>query len=130
MANNPPKTFFLPGLLAASLLLASCSAPSPLPQAAVDELEKQWQTVTTDNSPRLHVVRAWPSEVPAEQLPPSSPSMETWCVEVEPVGKDASGAPGPMIWIVTRTGPEATWFAAPLMTMSSLWPYEACGVVP
>ena len=128
---NAPQTMFLPWLLTASLLLASCSASSPLPQGALDELKEQWQALSMDDRPALHIVRAWPSEVSAEQLAPASPSMETWCVEVElPQGNAASREPGPMIWLVTRADQDASWFAAPLMTMSSLWPYEACGVIP
>jgi hypothetical protein len=131
LATNSPKMMFLPGLIAASLFLASCSAQSQLPQGAMDELEEQWQNFATDTSPNLRITRAWPSEVSAQQLAPSSPSMETWCVEVQPsAGNDGSRGPEPMIWIVTSADEEATWFAAPLMTMSSLWPYTACGVVP
>jgi hypothetical protein len=97
----------------------------------LDELKEQWQAVSMDDRPALHIVRAWPSEVSAEQLVPAPPSMDTWCVEVElSQGNDASSEPAPMIWLVTRADQEASWFAAPLITMSSLWPYEACGVIP
>lgn len=33
-------------------------------------------------------------------------------------------------WIVFRNDEEADWNAAMLATMSSLWPYEACGNGP
>ena len=131
LATTSPEMILLASLLAASLLLASCSARSQLPQGAMDELEEQWQHLHTDTSPQLRIIRAWPSEVSAEMLAPSSPSMETWCVEVElSAGNDASRGLEPMIWIVARPDQEVSWFAAPLRTMSSLWPYQACGVVP
>ena len=97
----------------------------------MDELTDQWKHLSSDTSPELRIIRAWPSEVPPEQLAPSSPSMETWCIELEPpAGNDGSTGPEPIMWIAARPDQEAAWFATPLMTMSSLWPYQACGVVP
>ncbi len=57
--------------------------------------------------------------------------MEIWCVEVESVSPSELD-PGvtAMIWFVTRVDSQSEWGAAPLMAMSSTWPYEACGVFP
>ncbi len=54
--------------------------------------------------------------------------MEIWCVEVQFSGGLTEAAQSDStIWIVTRESQDAIWNAAWLMTMSSLWPYEACG---
>ncbi len=104
------------------ILLAACTAPDGLPPAALHALLDQW---TQDAD--LEILRAWPGE-PPPSLAPGSPPLEVWCVEVQTTEGRAGAAPsGPIIWIVTRQGREAPWQAAWLLTMSSIWPYEACG---
>lgn len=116
-------------LVSISLVLASCSVNEQLPQSALDTLEEQWQALPMGKNNDLSIIRSWLGKKTTEQLPPESSKMETWCVELEmPEDLDPSGEFKSMIWIVTRQNTESDWSAAPLMIMSSSWPYEACGV--
>ena len=118
----------LASLLSLSLFLASCSSKQKLPQSALDKLEEQWQLLPSGKSNDLHIIRAWPGEKPTEQSLANSRNMEIWCVELEMyLVIDNAEESQEMLWIVTRPGKDAEWSAAPLMIMSSSWPYEACG---
>ena len=119
------------GLVSLSLILASCSTKKQLPQNALDKLEEQWQALPMGKNDDLSIIRSWLGKKPTEQLPPESSEMETWCVEIKmPEYLDTSEEFKSMIWIVTRQNKETDWSAAPLMILSSSWPYEACGVGP
>ena len=57
--------------------------------------------------------------------------MEIWCVETEIITADDTSIIGePVTWIVTRNDEKSNWQSAMLATMSSTWPYEACGRGP
>ena len=109
------------------ILLAACAAPDGLPTAALQALMDQWRALPGSQNADLEILRAWLGE-PPHSLAPGSPPLEVWCVEVQTTEGQAGVDPSePFIWIVTRQGREAPWQAAWLLTMSSLWPYEACG---
>ena len=58
-----------------------------------------------------------------------TPALEVWCVEAEmSSANDTSVEAERLIWIVIRENENASWTAALLATMSSTWPYKACGV--
>jgi hypothetical protein len=96
----------------------------------MDALKAHWQALPGSADSDLHILRAWPGEFPPNSLTPGSPPKELWCVEVHFSGDLAEAARyDSTIWIVTRESQEASWTAAWLMTMSSIWPYEACGVL-
>jgi hypothetical protein len=110
--------------------LASCSSPAKIPQAALEALEAQWLALPGSVNPDLRVLRAWPGDQPLATVPPGSTEMEIWCVEVQvSAGPAEVGGSGSTIWIIIRDNQDTSWEAAWLMTMSSLWPYQACGVV-
>jgi hypothetical protein len=131
MTQSAQGIKYLVACIVLSIVLISCSAESQLPQGARDALNEHWQTLPTVNSSEYRIVRAWPGEMSSENLTPWAPSTEIWCVEVElSIDQAGSEEPEKMIWIVTRQDEESTWYAALLMAMSSIWPYQACGVVP
>ena len=131
MTGHSTQPIFLALLKAVSLVAGSCSAQDRLPEGALHEIELQWSAISPGGTAAPHVSRAWRSQRPADQLTPWAPSMETWCVELKRSPSEVeAGGPGSVIWIVTRVDKQSAWSAAPLMIMSSTWPYEACEVVP
>lgn len=120
-------TLLLPSLLATIFLLASCTAPPEMPVAALEALNQQWESLPGYQGLSLDILRAWQGEPPAE----APASMEIWCVEAQPASSlDLEEKPAPFIWILIRESQDAEWTAAMLMTMSAMWPYQACGTEP
>ena len=105
------------------IFLVSCSSPSALPPDAERALEAYWQSLPS--SYITHQTRqAW-SGVPSADM---MPDMEVWCVETEIIAaEDVELIGETLTWIVIRDNEDADWTAAMLATMSSIWPYEACG---
>ena len=115
----------------ASIFLSSCSSPTRLPKDANRALEAYWQSLPSDPTLIYQILQVWPGVVPAETMTPKAPNMEIWCVETEiTAAKDSSIVGETVIWIVIRNDEEADWKVAMLATMSSIWPYEACGKGP
>ena len=115
----------------ASAILSSCSSQPHLPQGAAAALTAHWQALPSATVLEHHIIRAWPSAAIATDLTPWSPSMETWCVEtVMTPAVEGSTGDETLLWIVFRESEGEPWSAALLATMSSTWPYEACGVAP
>ena len=107
-----------------SIFLASCSSPSALPPEAERALEAYWQSLPSYPNISYQMRQAWPGVVSAEMIP----NMEVWCVETEITeAEDIELISETLTWIVIRENEDADWTAAMLATMSSLWPYEACG---
>ncbi|HSF79895.1 MAG TPA: hypothetical protein VLA49_01595 [Anaerolineales bacterium] len=97
----------------------------------MDALMERWQSLPGSHSLELKVLRAWQGRQPADALSPGSQPIEIWCVEVQLTGEqNQTGQSESTIWIVTRENQDASWIAAWLMTMSSIWPYQACGTAP
>ena len=120
-------TLLLPSLLATVFLLASCTAPAEMPVAALEALNQQWESLPGYQGSSLEILRAWQGELPSE----APASMEVWCVEAQPASNlDLEEKPAPIIWILIRERQDAEWTAAMLMTMSAIWPYQACGTEP
>ena len=120
-------TLLLPSLLATIFLLASCIAPADMPAAALEALNQQWESLPGYQGSSLNILRAWQGEPPAE-VPAS---MEVWCVEAQPASSlNPEEQLAPFIWIVVRESQDAEWTSAMLMTMSAMWPYQACGAEP
>jgi hypothetical protein len=127
METSTRPAFFFLGILLLGLLFTSCSSSPNMPFDAVEALKKQWESVPGYQGSNIEILRAWqgnpPSEVPD--------SFEVWCVEAQPSDKPGlSGKPQPTIWIVVRENQDAEWTSAMLMTMSAIWPYQACGAEP
>lgn len=118
-------------LVCLSMIAVSCSTNKELPQSARDSLEKQWTSLPIGASEEFQIVSAKPGKKPVMSVMEDFSERETWCVEVA-LPADLKGNEGPdtMTWVVTRTDQEAEWIASPLMVMSALWPYEACGKMP
>lgn len=117
-------------VVSASHGLSSCSGPRQLPDGARDALVAYWESLPSHPGVENRIVRAWPGEAPA-QLTSGTPLMETWCVEAEISSADDPSVDGDLlVWIVTRENDETPWSAALLATMSSIWPYQACGEAP
>lgn len=109
-------------VLFAAIALASCTA-SRIRQEAIGDVTARWDSLPESTTHNLAVVRAWRGTRPSEH----PRSMEVWCVETEIVAKtDAEATPESLLWIATRPGKRGDWGSAPLMTLSSTWPYEAC----
>jgi hypothetical protein len=114
-----------------SIFLTSCSSPTRLPPDVEKALNAYWQSLPSYPSITYQILQVWPSAAPAETITPWAPSMEVWCVETEiTVAEDVSLVGETVTWIVIRDDEDADWIAAMLATMSSTWPYEACGEGP
>ncbi len=123
-----------PLLLAIAALLslaASACSPAPrLPDGARSALEQAWNAIPA-GAGELHIVRAWPGKASPKELTPWAPETETWCVEVELPATLGIATPSELaIWVVSRPDEKSEWAAGMLLTMSSLWPYQACGLTP
>jgi hypothetical protein len=118
---------FLSAMLAAILFLVACTTPPTMPETALEALNQQWESLPGYQGSSLEILRAWQGELPAE-VPAS---MEIWCVEAQPASSlNPEEQPAPFIWILIRESQDAEWTAAMLMTMSAMWPYQACGTEP
>lgn len=105
------------------LLLAGCSTAA-LPDDARQALEDYWNALPSEPSLERAIVRSWEGE-PTDLGP-----GEVWCVEAEVASDDPELDGTTAKWIVMRSDGNAEWSAILLAAMSSLWPYEACGVSP
>lgn len=118
-------------VIVVSILLNSCSSPNRLPPAAESALEAYWQSLPSYPTITHQIRQVWRGVVPADSTTPQSPNMEVWCVVAEITAAEDESIIGETVtWIVFRNDEEADWNAAMLATMSSLWPYEACGNGP
>ena len=116
--------------LSVSLLLASCTSPT-MPGDAKEALLDQWASLPSPPGFEHHIIQAWQGATPTQDTIALAPEMETWCVETRISAPSDPTIDGEkLIWIVIRENHEARWNAALLATMSSLWPYEACGGDP
>lgn len=111
------------------VLLAACTTPNPLPLDAQAALSAYWDAIPTGDHD-LKIVRAWQGEYPVEAAPEDAPTMEIWCVETAATDTGGLGISENLVWFVTRPAGEGPWSAGLLMAMSSIWPYQACGVGP
>lgn len=119
--------FIMLGILLVGILFTSCSSPSNMPVAAVEALKKQWESVPGYQGSNIEILRAWHGDPPSE-VPDS---FEVWCVEAQPSSNlESLVIPLPTIWIVVRENQDTEWTSAMLMTMSAIWPYQACGAEP
>jgi len=117
-------------VLGASLGLSACSGTQELPDDARGALEAYWESLPSHPGVENRIVRAWPGEVTEDGSTSGAPLMETWCVEAEMSSSDDPSVDGePLVWIVMRESDETRWSAALLASMSSTWPYQACGEV-
>jgi hypothetical protein len=117
--------------LSVSLLLASCTTPSELPNNANEALLDYWASLPSPSGFEHHIIQAWQGANLTENMVTLAAEMEIWCVETRISAPNDPTVDGEkLIWIVIRENQEAQWNAALLATMSSLWPYEACGSVP
>lgn len=124
------KALVLTVVVLLALAAGSCAADPPLPDDARLALEQQWDTLSPESAAGLRIVRAWQGKAPANELAPGTPA-QMWCVEAELSATPESDAqPDRTVWIVTRPDENAPWSVAMLFTMSSLWPYQACGLAP
>ena len=128
-----PHFLSLPTLslfLSVSLLLASCTPPK-LPADAKEALLAYWASLSSPPGFEHHFIHAWQGITPTQDTITLAPEMETWCVETRISAPNDPTVDGEkLIWIIIRENQEARWNVALLATMSSLWPYEACGSVP
>lgn len=118
-------------LVTVSLGLSSCSGAQELPEGARVALEAYWESLPSHPGVESSIVRAWPGEAAADASTSEALPMETWCIEAEMSSADDSSVDGDLlVWIVMRENDGSRWSAALLASMSSLWPYQACGEVP
>ncbi len=126
-----PKILLGTAFLSLSLLLASCTHPPQLPGDAKEALLAHWVSLPSPPGFEHHIIQAWQGATPTENMITLAAESETWCVETRISAPSDPTVDGErLIWIVIRDSPEAPWNVALLATMSSLWPYEACGSVP
>ena len=110
------------------IFLSSCSQPAQLPAGARDALEAYWRSLPSDPNLTHQILQAWQGSTPEETTAPQVPIMEVWCVETEiTAATDTSIVGDTITWIIIRNEERADWGVAMLATMSSTWPYEACG---
>ena len=114
-------------ILAALLVLPACGDATSLPDDAREALVAYWDSLPSDSGIEHRIIRAWQGQISAD-LTPAPSVLEVWCVEAELSSADDPSVDGVrMEWIVTRGADETSWSAALLASMSSLWPYQACG---
>lgn len=117
------RTTASPLLLLGCSLLTSC-ASAQIPQEAADELLARWEALPRHQTHALVIVDAWPGRRPAFAVPDLA---EIWCVESALAPRPSGAAePTAMLWVVARSAEDSDWEAAPRLTMSSTWAYEAC----
>lgn len=124
------KAFVLVAVAILALAASACTSGRSLPAGARQALEQQWDALGPGTAD-LRIVRAWKGKAPSAEPAPAAPAMQIWCVEAEPLatpGSDTSA--DKTVWIVTRPDKDSPWATAMLFTMSSLWPYQACGLEP
>lgn len=116
-------------LVSAGLGLSSCSGAEELPDDARDALTAYWDSLPSHPGVENRIIRAWPGESTAEEA--TALSREVWCVEAEISSAEDPSIDGELlVWIVIRENEQDHWSAALLATMSSIWPYQACGEAP
>ena len=116
--------------LSMGLLLSSCE-PQKLPGDVEEALLAYWASLPSPQGNENQIIRAWQGVIPTQDTITLAPEMEIWCVETRISAPSDPAIDGEkLIWIVIRENQEAQWNAALLATMSSLWPYEACGSAP
>ncbi len=117
-------------VVCASLVFVACSTSPQLPEGARDALMAYWESLPSYPLVENRISRAWPGEA-TEDPTSGAPLMEVWCVEAEISSADDPSVDGELlVWIVTREKQEARWSAALLASLSSTWPYQACGQAP
>jgi len=118
-------------LVSAGLGLSACSGTQELPDGARDALQAYWKSLPSHPGVENRIVRAWPGEATEDASLPGALLMETWCVEAEMSSTEDPSVDGELlVWIVMRENDGTRWSAALLASMSSIWPYQACGEVP
>ncbi len=125
ITNNPIMWTRIFVILCACLALAGCSSRAELPDDARRALVAHWESLPAETEIEYTIVRAW------QGRSREAPDREIWCVDTEidsPDNPDIHGET--LIWILFRFPVENSWSAALLATMSSTWPYEACGQGP
>lgn len=126
----PARVLMVALVACASLGFSSCSRSPQFPDDARDALMAYWEALPSDPEVENRIIRAWPGET-NEDLDLAARPKEVWCVEAEIYSaKDPSVDGERLMWIVTRENREARWSAALLASLSSLWPYQACGNGP
>ncbi len=106
-----------------SIVVGAC-ATTPFPDDARQALESYWDSLPSGSEIEFTLVRGWEGE------PTSIGPDEVWCVEAEATSDDLEVDGTVAKWIVMRSAGETEWSVSMLATMSSLWPYEACGLSP
>lgn len=118
-------------LMLICMTAVSCRGNAKLPEDARESLEKQWASLAIGENTELNIVSAKPGRKPVHTATDDLVEQETWCVEVSlPDELIVEDGPATMTWVVTRLDNKSDWVSSPLMIMSSLWPYEACGETP
>jgi hypothetical protein len=129
--KKSPNPILSLALIIVSIYLSACSSPNELPPAAEKALEAYWQSLPSYPTLRHQIRQAWPGVISAKTATSLSPNMDVWCVVSEITAAEDSSIIGEKLtWIVFRNDEETDWNAAMLATMSSIWPYEACGNGP
>ena len=117
-------------IFSVALLLSGCMNNPGLPSAARMALQREWGELGLALDAGKHIQRAWKGDLGRVSGEINMPKMELWCVEVQNDLQLASSVEGNnTIWIVVKPEEGSDWSASILMTMSSLWAYEACGVI-
>lgn len=82
-----------------------------------------------DQEPEFIIRRAWrPKEIPLDPEG-GQPPAEIWCVDLELNGeRDGLPQVESMEWFLAREKDQQEWRVAPLLTMSTIWPNQACGM--
>ena len=125
------KTVVFLFIVILAIFISSCTQPAQLPTDARGALEAYWQSLPSDPNLTHQIIQAWPGDVSEETTTPGALNMEVWCVETEiTAAADISIVGDTITWIIIRNEERASWDVAMLATMSSTWPYEACGEKP
>lgn len=126
----PAKLPMVAVLVVASLGTSACATTPQLPDEARDALVSYWESLPSYLDVENRISRAWPGDAEGD-LDSGALPREIWCVEAAIYAADDPSVDGELlVWIVTRENREARWSAALLASLSSLWPYQACGVGP
>lgn len=130
-SNNRSWLSLVPLCMLTAILIAACSAPPSIPVSALDALNEYWESLQGSRDSSLTILRAWQGEPLADDPDSFAVPFEVWCVEAQPANSlNQEEEQEPIIWIVMRQSQDSGWTAIPLMAMSAMWPYQACGSPP
>jgi hypothetical protein len=110
VAGSPPPGAFQAVMAATRELQARSGVTGPLPAASI---RRAWRARDLPTGPRG-----------------SRANPPMWCMDVDMPGTGQEAAANHLTWIAVWNEDRAHWSATPLLILSSIEPYQRCGLEP